>query len=496
MDFEQREILSVLSNVQKPLMIKEIAAICSLNRHTVARKLDTLELLGRVRKIEIGNAKKYYITKAISVSSLIDISSDLILVLNEGWEVQYINIAAQKHLEVSDQIITGKRLDLLHLEIFSTPEVVCILKEFSFQKVSKIILPVTKKGSEYWYEISIMNISLRPGSIFIAVIASNITEKFLNERTIIENEAIYRSLFEYAPIPINEADFSQVKNYLDEIKKSGVEDLNSYFNDNPEVVKTCICLIRVRKTNKQSKDGLWDKTIDQTKILEYLLPYFSPDTLHNYKEMILALYNGSDFFQFTTTTINPKGKIKYFSNYLSVASPFHDISRVYVSYLDVTEQKNDHLHVLRTNKDLISVNEEIIAHDTEIQKEIKELVLGRNEAEKLNVLFGQLLNATNLPMIMWNSSMTIVWMSQALNEFCGCFNSNLIGKNLESLFPEDLKIKQNLLNSLCSRESNNGLVISLLHQSGCVIKVNWGFVEKIVTSHGIEIYAAIIREVQ
>jgi DNA-binding IclR family transcriptional regulator len=59
MDIEQKKILSILSLVKKPIMIKEIAELCGINRHTVARKLDTLEILGRVRKIEIGSAKKY-----------------------------------------------------------------------------------------------------------------------------------------------------------------------------------------------------------------------------------------------------------------------------------------------------------------------------------------------------------------------------------------------------------------------------------------------------
>ncbi|HWQ66108.1 MAG TPA: hypothetical protein VN372_04465, partial [Methanospirillum sp.] len=74
MDLEQEKIISTLSREKKSLMIKDIAELSGINRHMVARKLDILEILGRVRKIEIGHAKKYSLVEAVPVTSLIDIS--------------------------------------------------------------------------------------------------------------------------------------------------------------------------------------------------------------------------------------------------------------------------------------------------------------------------------------------------------------------------------------------------------------------------------------
>jgi DNA-binding MarR family transcriptional regulator len=65
MDLEQIKILSTLSSEKKSMMIKDIAELSEINRHTVARKLDTLEILGRVRKIEIGNAKNTRLLRQI-----------------------------------------------------------------------------------------------------------------------------------------------------------------------------------------------------------------------------------------------------------------------------------------------------------------------------------------------------------------------------------------------------------------------------------------------
>lgn len=49
------QIIATLEEAQKPLLIKEIAERSGFNRHKVARNLDALEILGKVRKIEIGN---------------------------------------------------------------------------------------------------------------------------------------------------------------------------------------------------------------------------------------------------------------------------------------------------------------------------------------------------------------------------------------------------------------------------------------------------------
>ena len=206
------------------------------------------------------------------------------------------------------------------------------------------------------------------------------------------------------------------------------------------------------------------------------------------------MYEGSESFRFTTTLVNPKGTTRYYINYISVASPFHDLSRVYVSYLDITEHYNNHLHVLRTNKDLISVTEEIIAHDSEIQNQINKLISGHKDVEKLNSLYIQLLNTIKTPMIIWDSSLVVVWVNNALNEFCGYADSCLIGQPLKLLFPEDLKSKQVDLISISSCNSDKDCMISLLHQSGSIKNVNWSFVKKIMTSDGVVKYAATMSE--
>ncbi|HWQ65728.1 MAG TPA: PAS domain S-box protein, partial [Methanospirillum sp.] len=184
--------------------------------------------------------------------------------------------------------------------------------------VSKIEVKINKNGSDHWYEISIMNIVLRPASVFIAAIASNVTDKIETRKQLLESEAMYRSLFEKAQIPINESDYS---------------------------------------------------------------------------------------------------------------------------------------------------------------------------------LYIDLLNATGVPMIIWDSSLVITWVSDGLNVLCGYSGSYLQGKNLNLICCEKEIITQITRFSAQMNEQNGFFEIPVLHQSGRIKHVRWYSINKVRASDGKEKYAAIVREI-
>ena len=196
MDDIHAQIIKALSGEKKPLMIKAIAEMCNLNPQTIARRLDSLELLGRVRKIQIGHAKKYYLIDAMPVSGLIDICSDLIIILNANYVIQYINHSAEKLLGLENRQIIGERLEFLNLDIFSSPAVMQGLRKFNPEKVFRTEIPYTRDGSLHWYYISIMSLALKVNTLSIAILAGDVTEKKLAEERLKESEAKYRLISE------------------------------------------------------------------------------------------------------------------------------------------------------------------------------------------------------------------------------------------------------------------------------------------------------------
>lgn len=185
-------IITTLSGHDKSLMIKEIAQLSGLHPQTVARNLDVLEVLGRVRKIQMGHAKKYYLTEAIPISGLIDLSSDLIIILNQNHQVQYINNAAEKFLNLSSHPVVGERLEFLNLDIFSSPLVLEGLKQFTPDKIFRTTIAYERDGVMLWHSVSILNLALKINSRAIAIVAEDITAEKRAEEILKEREAKYR----------------------------------------------------------------------------------------------------------------------------------------------------------------------------------------------------------------------------------------------------------------------------------------------------------------
>lgn len=192
-------IIATLSNHSAALTITEIASSSGVNRHAVARHLDTLELLGKVRKIQQGNAKKYFRASFVPVSGLIDISSDLIIIVDKNLVIQYINNAAERKLGLIGNDIVGERIDMLHTDIFSSPEVIEGLKTHSPNKVfrTQIFHP---DGTIY--SITILELSLEIGKSLISITAEDITDSKRVEQEILESEEKYKALFKANADPI------------------------------------------------------------------------------------------------------------------------------------------------------------------------------------------------------------------------------------------------------------------------------------------------------
>jgi biotin operon repressor len=112
MDTHKQQIIEVLSKEKRPISISEIAKKSGMHRYAVARNLDVLEILGKVRKIQKGTAKKYFLFQSLPVSGLIDISSDLIIIVNPNLEIQYLNNAALRYFSLSPPQILGEKLSL------------------------------------------------------------------------------------------------------------------------------------------------------------------------------------------------------------------------------------------------------------------------------------------------------------------------------------------------------------------------------------------------
>lgn len=173
----------------------------------------------------------------------------------------------------------------------------------------------------------------------IILFVNVITEQKLARDAQRESEDRYRALFENSPVSLWEEDFSGVKIKLDELKQAGVRDFEAYFSEHPETVKELASLVRILNVNETSVKMYGAKSkADLIKNLGMLLR--TDDLAIQFRQELVNIANGMTYFEREEEDYNLSGETIHTSlTWSAMPGHEHDLSRVIISIVDVTERK-------------------------------------------------------------------------------------------------------------------------------------------------------------
>jgi len=146
-----------------------------------------------------------------------------------------------------------------------------------------------------------------------------------------------QSLFVDAPIPIWEEDYSQVKRRLDEWKREGISNFETFFRAHPDELARLAGMVRILNLNKAAR---LSAGIPEDSDKPGLLDVFSPETFPVFQRQIMKILDGEVSFSGESITTAGQGGPKYYVYQWTVV-PGHeaDYSRVIVSAIDLTTTK-------------------------------------------------------------------------------------------------------------------------------------------------------------
>ncbi len=295
-------------------------------------------------------------------------------------------------------------------------------------------------GEERWVEINSNSIYDEEGAIqFYVLIMHYITEKLNAEKAIRLSEERYHTLFDNSPIAIWEEDFSIVKKRFNYLKNNGVKDLRAYLKDNPSEVNLLISSIKIIGINKKSLEVL--DAPDESSLLKSLGEYFTSKSVSVFIEEMAELFNGATSFNCQIPVLNYLKEEKIFSLSLNVQPGFESsLSRVLVSFIDITEQKKS------------------------------ELALSESE-EKFRSLF----NYLPVGSVMVDFSSKFISVNQSFCSFIGYSEQELIGKTIADItHPDDLHIGKEEMQKLKEGKEQTSVVEKrYIRKDGAVV---WGAV--------------------
>lgn len=166
----------------------------------------------------------------------------------------------------------------------------------------------------------------------------DVTARKRAEAALTESESKYRNLFESSPVSLWLEDFSAVKDRLEELKSSGVEDLGAYLETRPEEVLRCSGLVRILDVNQTTLKLL--EASSKEELLGGLRGLLTPDSLNVFKDELVALCQGATRFTTQTEHRTMSGKTRQVAIEMTVQPGFEkDLGRVLLAMQDITERK-------------------------------------------------------------------------------------------------------------------------------------------------------------
>jgi len=153
-----------------------------------------------------------------------------------------------------------------------------------------------------------------------------------------QSEQRYRLLFQSAPVAMVERDASELKSFLEQLRRSGIEDLKAHFQKNPEEINRCMELVKTVDCNDAFIELL---EAGSKKALMADLPQLALGTgfLQTAEKVILMLVEGRFPPERELTIQTLQGKRKRVMARVMVLAGHEDtLSRIVVSLVDISKR--------------------------------------------------------------------------------------------------------------------------------------------------------------
>ncbi len=176
-DDGKERIRALLGANPKGMTIEEVSKTLSLNRTTAAKYLNSLWASGQAEVREVGRAKIFFPARRVPFADLLDLSSDLVLILDDELYVSGINQSFLSCFEVSKKEVKGHRIDLSVLAPYFPESYFALLQEGLTGAPAAMELQTTIKGEDRYFNTRMTPLVTDDGKPAVALIMTDVTRE-------------------------------------------------------------------------------------------------------------------------------------------------------------------------------------------------------------------------------------------------------------------------------------------------------------------------------
>ena len=173
---EISRIRTILMNNPKGSTIEEIAKKLPLNRTSTAKYLNTLLISGQAEMRTFGRAKVFTLSQRIPFSQMLNLSSDLLLVLDQNLVINQVNEPFIRLFGFSREALTGIPLARSPFMRYVSESNMSFIQDAAWGTEQSKIERFEINGKGYFFKIKLIPLVFDQGGQGLAVILEDITE--------------------------------------------------------------------------------------------------------------------------------------------------------------------------------------------------------------------------------------------------------------------------------------------------------------------------------
>jgi PAS domain S-box-containing protein len=197
--FDQEKVdrlKKILKGHPRGITISDLSTTMEMNRNLVAKYLDILLISGQVDMQIIGAAKVYFLTHRVPISSMLEYSTEMLIILDQERNIIHVNKPLLEQVNETREALIGRKIkDLNHPFLKALPvRLTSRDTEQTMEQLSEI--EYTINGNKRYYKVKRVQTAFEDGSKGITLIIEDITEDKTHREMLEFNEAQYRGIVE------------------------------------------------------------------------------------------------------------------------------------------------------------------------------------------------------------------------------------------------------------------------------------------------------------
>jgi PAS domain S-box-containing protein len=122
-------IKNILRTHPRGMTVSDISRKIKINRNSVGKYLDILLVSGQVEMVSFGPAKVFFPSRRIPISTILNFTSDLIMLIDQDLNILQINDKFIKNFDINIENIIGKNINSLNINFLKNLKVLSKLEQ-------------------------------------------------------------------------------------------------------------------------------------------------------------------------------------------------------------------------------------------------------------------------------------------------------------------------------------------------------------------------------